>query len=263
MKKAFFFIVGIVIVNNFITADDFRLPPKIDLTRYISGNIKVNFPNIFSWGTRSDVRIWGWSRTGKIAISQEYIQPGYDNVKPHISRLEYYIIDLNKDEIVFECSWDSYNGMSYSDKPPQIFFDMSESGVKKLFDLQKVSISNANARHGIIYNQSVFLSFPVKNDNYTYSCRANFTTRMEDEGAGQTIDNYDVIVSRNDGKRKAIASVSLYDGDHNFFPNVNICGYFKSPYENRIVVVIAEELSGLGEGIIWKFNGCHLEAGFN
>jgi hypothetical protein len=267
--------------------DKLVLPSKVDLTQYIKENIKVEYPDIPSWGTRSDVRIWGWSKTGKIAFSQEYINPENEEdifvlsekdsdfsiniyvpsgkkklVPAHINRIEYYILDVINDEFVFDCSWNPFQGKDNED-PIKMIFYMSEKGIEELFNIQYESILEANNKHGIIYNKTELLAFPLKNNNLIYNCHVDFTYRMEDEGAGDTIDNYDIIVSRDDGKSKKITSGSLYDGDFNFWSNIHICGCLKSPYENRIVVIYAEECQGLGEGLFWGFSGCHLDVGFN
>ena len=46
--------------------------------------------------------------------------------------------------------------------------------------------------------------------------------------------------------------------------HVYVCGYFLSPFENRAMVVIAEEVwVHEGTELFYKFAGCHLGSGFN
>jgi hypothetical protein len=263
-------------IVNFTMADELILPPRIYLTQYIAGNItiKYNYLDMPSWGAQTDVRIWGWSRTGKIAFSKENIRPadvlsGTEMISARIEMLEYYILDLIKDEIVFECRWNSDNGMSYSSIPQQIFFDMSEKGIERMFNLQKETILSANMNHDIIYNQGTLLRFPFTHNNLAYNCRANTVyseINMDLSGFSpyivQTLTSYDIVLSRSDGRSKIIYSGSLGTGDMHHWQGMHICGYLRSPYENRIVVIVALERAGLGESLEYEFNGCHLDVGF-
>jgi hypothetical protein len=295
-------------IVNFTMADDLIFPPRINFTQYIAGNITISNPEASSGSTIDYVRIWGWSRTGKIAFSKEIIRPeeekvifvfshktdSYDDipndanygsygdgtydvyvpsgeteiVNAYMLYIEYFIIDLIEDEIVFQCSWDSH-GMGYSGEPPQqIFFDMSEEGIEKMFNLQKETILSANMNHDIIYNQVTLLRFPFTHNNLAYNCRADTVYKSEDMSTSQfgsnivqTISSYDIVVSRG-GISKIIYSGSLGTGSYSHWPNMHICGYFRSPYENRIAVIVALEYAGMGESLVFEFHGCHLDIGF-
>jgi hypothetical protein len=280
-------------IVNITMADDLILPVRINFTQYIAGNITISNPEASSGSSIDYVRIWGWSRTGKTAFSKEIIRPkeekeileysprnAYDGdpvlhgiptgeteiENAYMLYIEYFIIDLIEDEIVFQCSWDSH-GMGYSGKPPQqIFFDMSEEGIKRMFNLQKETILSANMDHDIIYNQVTLLRFPFTHNNLAYNSRADTVYKsenMDTSGFGsnivQTISSYDIVVSRSDGRSKIIYSGSLSTGSYSHWPNMHICGYLRSPYENRIAVIAALEYAGMGESLVFEFHGCHLD----
>ena len=246
MKKLIFSIIGMICVINLAAADDLVLPPKLDLMRYIAGDIKVDLNS--DYRAKSDIRIWGWSRTGKIAISEE------ETTVLGLQFIDYYILDLTNDEKVFSL-------LVYSHRwEEQFLSNISEQGIAVLYNLHKDAISNANARHGIIYSHASLLSFPLYHLSGgfydLYDCRANVYSVYP-------WLTYDIVIIRNQRRTKIINSNSIGESDTNYWVNMHICGYIMSPFENRIVVIAALERAGNGEGLVWEFVGCNLDVGFD
>jgi hypothetical protein len=200
-----------------VGSDNSALPAKLDLAGFIGK------------APSCDVRIWGWSNTGKMAFSKEYTS---DAAKKLGIKDGYYILDITTDKIVGETQ-------------------------------------AQNGAHGIVYGKTELLPFPLTQDGYRYDCRTDVKFKEIDmDLSGEkpdyvtTVDSYKIIVSRSDGKKKTITAETLEAGDMHLYTNVKVCGYVKSPYENRIVVIAAVERTGYEEQMEWKFNGCNLEAGF-
>jgi len=228
---------------HYLQAQELALPPRIDLFRYsasASGNLNMfEYPN---------ARIWGWSTNGKAAYSIER------NVDGRGGRIIHFVIaDLITDNTVFELIMDSFDYDTYGD----------DYSYEDLYHIYGPFISDALQAHNIVLGQTNdFMSFPFRRNNMTFNSQIIDIEYVRD-GAGmfeQAVSRYQVLVTA-DNRRKIIASLTPVSGVTGY---TYICGYFLSPFENRIMAVVAEEAWGYeGTRLNFRFIGCHLGVGFN
>jgi len=212
------------------------LPPKINLFQFNkkSYNSSYGYP---------DARIWGWSKDGKAAYS---IETDIDGRGGRI--INFVILNLITDEAVYELDIDSFN-----------FDDVDNETLYKIF---RIDILSAMKEHDITSELTPFLSFPFKRNNIEYNAHISDIEYKDDQNGfiDRIVSGYKVSVTANNGG-KIIDSSAPGRSITGF---VYVCGCFLSPFENRAMVVIAEE-SWVFEGteLFYKFAGCHLGAGFN
>ena len=224
---------------NVLWAQNFVLPPKVDLFQYsasISGYYLTGKP---------DIRIWGWSKDGKIAYSLESV--GSFSGIPTGS---FVIFDTISDKIIVELEPATDDYLSSED-----FYNNE----------YMTNISSAVKTHNIVTGQGYdFLRFPIRRNNMVYDCQiTDVAYGNHDYGFfdNRFVSDYNVVITAN-GRRKVIGNfVSSGTGPGVLY----ICGYFLSPFEERALVVVAEE-SYTFEGetsLKYRLNGCHLGVGFN
>jgi hypothetical protein len=239
------FFTFFLLVTSHLIAENIKLPPKIDPFQYlvpkgIIYNYSHPYNEIYLF---PDVRIWGWSSTGKVAYSIENIIEGKGGIL-----IQYTVLDTITDDIVFNLKMDSNDyGIDES----------NENIIEIIYTNEMEKIMNSMKYNNIIEQYSDFLSFPIKIGINEFNCYAKIENEIKPE-FWDTILRYEVIANRN-GKSKIIKTVLEVSA-----LSIYICGYFKSPFENRILVVIAEEQWGFeGKELSYNFSGCHLEIGFN
>jgi hypothetical protein len=233
-KLAFFSLIFLSV--HFLQAQQLALPEKIDFFRY---SVPVSY-HLYGF---PDTRIWGWSNNGKVAYSIES-----EDIAKGGQTIEFVIIDIISDMVVFELKIDS--------------FDHGEVEGETLYNLFGVSISNALQENGIVRQRTDFLRFPIIKNDTVYTCEIIDREYRRDNYNffDNNVSKYKVTVTAN-CRRKII---------NEFIPvneitrNIYVCGYILSPYENRALVVIAEEYWGFeGTELTFRFSGCHLGIGFN
>ena len=242
MKKLLFFYF-VFIGINILQAQVLNPPPRIDLFQYstsASGSLNMHeYPY---------ARMWGWSRDGKAAYS---IERAVDGRGGRI--IDFVILDLITDNIVFELRMDSFDHDDYD----------GDYSFEDLFLMYNHLIRDALQSNNIITGQSnEFLSFPFRRNNITYNSQIIDPGYTDDEYGmfERVVSRYSVLVTA-DNRRKVVASLIPVSSVTGY---TYICGYFLSPFENRIMVVTAEEAWGFeGTRLNFRFNGCHLGVGFN
>ena len=222
-----------------LTADDFDLPP---------GTYTEIGPR--SYWDNPIVRIWGWSKTGNVALSTELLTQRPSRV------INFIIQNLITDEIIFnldiEVNEDGYKSNGIIDgKNKTLELNITEMNVlPDLYEPVMPDIIKAMKNNGILEHQTVFLKFPFVINNFNYS--AYTKVKEENDSAGNV--KFDIIVKRN-GKEKIIKTAS------NFFREDQVIGYYKSPFENRALIVSGAAMSS--HVVTWRFSGCHLNLGFD
>ena len=177
------------------------------------------------------VRIWGWSASGKIAYSVEREMAGIGG-----QIIEFNVFNAVSDEIVSNFAIDSY-------------------------EQDRVSITNALRANNIVEGEISFEAFPIRRNNLEYVCSlTNITHSPDDYGFfNDNVSRYTVVVTAN-GKNKVVNTFSC----NALTRKVYICGYILSPFENRALIVLAEERFVFeGTEVFYVFAGCHLGTGFN
>jgi hypothetical protein len=214
---------------------EFVIPPEIDLFQYNDPARHQNY-------SFQSARIWGWSRDGKVAYSiegYEHDEAGYDS--------KLLIFDLITDSVLYTLYLDSYHHNLEGDA---------------LYHVYRYSIENAMRAYAIADIRTGFLPFPFRRNNLAYNASViDIKYGMYDDNGDDIniMQSYKVLVTA-DTRRKIIGTFTPKPGTH----RVHICGYFLSPFENRALVVAAEEWRWFrgSAGLRYLFSGCHLGAGF-
>ena len=177
------------------------------------------------------VRIWGWSASGKIAYSIEREMAGIGG-----QIIEFNVFDAVSDELVSNFALDSY-------------------------EQDRVSITNALRANNIAEGGISFEPFPIRRNNLEYTCSlANIEYSADNYGFfPDNVSKYSVVVTAN-GRNKVVTTFS----SGALTRKVYICGFILSPFENRALIVLAEERFVFeGTELFYVFAGCHLGTGFN
>jgi len=179
------------------------------------------------------LRIWGWSGNGKLAYSFE----GYINSESSY-QIDFIIFDFNINEVIF----------SLSGEPT---YDNDYLEGEELFNLLEDQIIDAFRTHEIIRQETEFLAFPITRNNIVYDVQIIDIEYGEDEHwmLGETMLKYTVLATVNN-ERKVIGNFTPY----RWLFDVHVCGYFLSPFENRALLIIAEDLGQYQHGgMIYRF----------
>jgi len=206
---------------------EFRIPPKT--------HIEIGPESMWN---NPDIRIWGWSKTGNVALSTE------DASGSGIDVVQFIIINLVTDEIVFKL-----NNDAIFDKLRNNELDDGYD-VLDFYKTEKSGIMAAMKNNSIEEHHTPFLAFPLVMDNFKYTAHTRVIEETEDE------KKFDIIVSRN-GKDKVINTAPIPA----YFNEDHVIGYYKSPFENRILIVSGATKTS--HNVSYRFIGCHLTVGFN
>ena len=213
MKLRLTFFVFVFLHIHFLWGQELVLPPRISvLQQYTSfGPVSIN------------VRVWGWSSNGTVAISTEY------SVVEGGQSINFLILDLNSNDALFQLWLNSFLAGDIE--------IMDEA----LYNANSTAIVDALQTHSIIKQETAFLQFPMTRNETVYDASIIDIEFEEDSLGDYSIATYAIVVTAND-RRTVIDNIRPFRAD-----SVFIRGYFLSPVENRIVIVITE-LSGFQHG---------------
>ena len=224
---------------HYLQAQELVFPPKINLfqhSRPVSQGQLYGFP---------DARIWGWSNNGKVAYSIETAVEGRGG-----QVIDFVILDTITDKALFELRMDSFDHGEDDDATGEA-----------LYRLYRADILNALNTHNIIQGAAVFFPFPINRNNTAYNANiAGIEYKSDEYGFfDRVVTKYNVTVTANNKTK----TISVFTPVRSVTANVYICGYFLSPFENRALVVTAEEAWVFeGTELFYRFAGCHLGVGF-
>ncbi|ULQ59296.1 hypothetical protein K7I13_12470 [Brucepastera parasyntrophica] len=240
------------------SAQDFRLPPSSDLFQYSvpEGSVygySQPYKRIYGF---PEVRIWGWSESGTVAYSVERFIEGRGGIV-----VSYIVFDLIEDKPLWILQMDS---IYYEDVNEPSFLFASFTDEKQdtsflyfTYDLRKQEIEEAFNKHGIIRHYiNDYYKLPIQFNDRIYYCTASIVYEEEPQFY-DFIRSYTITVETG-GKMKTVAEVEETDA-----LSLYLCGYFISPFENRAVIITAEERFGWeGSELFYFFVGCDLERRF-
>ena len=218
-----------------VQAQELVFPPKINLFQY---SRPVTQPRLYGF---PETRIWGWSKNGKVAYSIETMIDGRGG-----QVIEFVILNLISNKTVFALRMDS--------------FDHGEDDGatnEALYGLYRIPILNALNKQKIIRGEAEFLPFPIIKKDTTYNAGITYMKYKEDEYEffDRNVSRYAVTVTAN-GKTKTNITFTPV---RNETGHVYACGYFLSPFKNRVLVVVAEEAWVFeGTELFYRFAGCNL-----
>jgi len=211
------------------------LPPQINLIQH--SNFASSFHPV------RYARIWGWSTNGRVAYS---IEGGINSEAGY--QIDFVIFDLVANNTLFNLT--VFSGPAN---------DWLEGEV--LFYAYKTPILNALRTYEIIEQRTDFFPFPLIKNNIAYYANIVDVEYGEDEQwlLGDTILRYTLLITADAGKQTIDTFTPFL-----WLFDVDVCGYFLSPFENIILVIIAEDLGQyLHGGILYRFVGFHLEENFH
>jgi hypothetical protein len=176
------------------------------------------------------ITIHGWSKNGNIFYS--YVLPFYGRL--------YRIKNLIDDEVIWEAD----------------YYDFKRANFSKDFITGIVNRFNIELFTGIIGE------FPYKWNNNMYECFGANERRI----IGNEL-SIDIFIKMNENKQKKINSVSTKPAWllNNITDNLRY-RYIKSPFENRIaVIILIPQIHSEFDYLYYNIEilGCHLESGFN
>lgn len=195
------------------------------------------------------VRLWGWSEDGKAALSVT------SEVNGRGGTVVYYVVqDMVSDEILWTLEDDTFNweneGADVEGFEPDRIAALS-------YERHRTAVDEALKRYAIQAETNPFLPFPMEWNEWTYTPKVSVVKEKEPQFYDD-IASYTVSLARSNGKTKKIAFV-----DDTESRNVHVCGYSLSPFEDRIIVVVAEEQFVFeGTELFYSFVGCDLKKGF-
>jgi len=233
-------LLGLFFLNtHLLFPQELIFPPKIELSQY-------TVPQVY-FHDLPYARIWGWSREGKVAYSVTSITVAGQTV-------DFVILDLVTNNNVFELIMTQHNhGYAIRDED--------------LYNFYAIEILNALKIHNIINEQTDFLPFPFIIDSIKYNVQLVVEYQKDQRGLWpddiDVVMRYAVAVTAN-GRKRIVAN---FDALSNVFISVfsvYVAGYFLSPCESRVLVVVAERfwVHSMWE-LRYRFIGFNLDIGFN
>lgn len=216
---------------------DFAQPSKLSL----EGLIKRRFPEFYGKAFPQEQLITeefypiGWSKDGKFAY---YSEPGDEACGCYFAKLR--ILDLVSDKVLW--SFD-YNGFDHQEEDQK----NAPKAINDLWRANRKLFSDKLREHGITpQGRFALLLFPISRGGDRLSADLKIKENKEEDGAaygivGQATLN---LASRRNGKKIVF--------DHNYLKGSNavlplamkVLGYVKSPFEERVAVVMIEIYRG-------------------
>jgi hypothetical protein len=233
MKKLYFCFLLFVLMNiNSCEQGAFR-PATVDLLQYQEDK---------QLHSLSSVCMWGWSRNGKVAYTVEKEQDGRDG---YITAA--IIFDFVDNVVLWEQEIDSID-ITGNKETEAVDYDRFYENFKKIC-----------LENGIEFVQVEFKKLPIRHNNRTFNVAIEIIEEEENElRLLDRIDSYIVSVETQ-GKKKTVKEKNDVWAFH-----VLLCGYFISPYEDRVLIVTGERVLAFEDvDIDFYFIGCDLSYGFN
>lgn len=186
--------------------------------------------------------LYGFSKDSKVCYSTLTFIDGRGGCI-----IEYFIQDLISDEILWNIKDDS---LDWPDEGEGI-----NDAAEYSFRLKKEELENAVKKFLIIPAELEYLQFPTKEGIECYAQVKNLVQESDSQEYFLGKIGYKISAKKADGKSKTIASKDSAQAYNAF-----VCGYFKSPYENRAAVLYAtQEYVFEGSALFYKIAGCLLD----
>lgn len=207
----------------------------------------------FERPSHSAIKIWGWSKDGKVAYSDHLSHEG--------SVFRAYILDFIDDRVVWQ------DGLDFYSLHLNEAYEQSDNWFNNKFYLDFIDNFKAVcAQNRIEFVQTEFKGLPIRHNNQSVdiileknASTLDWQEREELFIVAGYYDNYKII-AENSGRRKTVHEkkfTTVYADD------VFVCGYFLSPFEDRALIVIGEFAHSFeGSDVTYHFAGCHLTLGF-
>jgi hypothetical protein len=180
----------------------------------------------------------GWSRIGYIAYA--YVYTTYEPPKQHVCFIT--IFNTVTDEVI-----DTFTNIIHYPNEFRDYYELDDMSFEEFWTNNKDGITRFLKKYDIVSFPNINLeSIDTLNQQYGLEV---VLVKAENE--------IRITIVNNTGKEKIVSTES-------FFRSVKVLGFYKSPFEERVVLYI-EGIGPIGPGIFgeyYKFIGCHLTAGF-
>ena len=189
---------------------------------------------------------WGETNDGfDLAFLKELFLEGKGGID-----LYFVVQDLVSDEILWELKAPSDDDYEYA--PGQ--------GLHERFIADYESQINGKlAEYGITVSPCSYERLP-----YTAADGRTFSVSIDDHDTGKlmydmfSVTSYSCIVTDGKGRSKKVIADKEFMG-----PEAFACGCIKSPYEDRLAIIVAEATFGFeGSDILFCIAGCDMKKGF-
>ena len=237
-----FFTSGYSLDINKINIDEYKISPQS--TFGLVGDKEGKELNIYK--ENNDIYILGWSKDGKMAyIENRSIEGrgGHD--------FYFIILDLVEDSVIYKQKKKWYDDDNYGDTPEKALT------FKQCIILFSNEINKQLNNFKIIVQPCKFQTLPVmdkKGNEVTFKIDI---LKKDIDKFNLMQMSYKIYVFKNN-KSKLVASVENKRSEY-----VKTTGFIKSPYEDRIALVVANaEYVFEGDEVFVNFYGCNLSVGF-
>ncbi len=180
----------------------------------------------------------GWSKTGKIAFIMNTYLDGVGG-----NRIDFIVQDTVTDEILYNNSsllYDEGDGSSIMD-------DYKE-------------MDRVLAQYKIILQAPDYMEPTKTNRDGPKGAAVWFgveASNVHEDEMGTTFLDYVCTAYTGDALKVVTSEKNAQCS------NVYVCGYLRSPYENRIALILGNTVRGFeGCDIAYKLSGCHMDVGF-
>ena len=202
-------------ISNF--QPTFNLDLKFNRELVFPPRINAVYRNTPFGPVSNSIMIWGWSTGGKVAFSTDNMMSEFS---PHSN---FVVLDLISNNVVFQSRMDFF----LSDVEANEIEDIA------IFESNKAVIMDALETYGIIEKHSELLQFPINRGDIVYDIQV-IDIERGDELLDHGILRYTLLITANN-ERKVIENIITPPVDE-----IAIVGYFLSPFEKRIAIVVAE-----------------------
>jgi hypothetical protein len=203
-----------------------------------------------------EVTVWGWSRDGKVAISQRLGNSSGANFG--IRRV--FIFDTVNDSVLWESKSDKLYGAD-SDGIYTAFIDNFHRVCRQQYAIviEQCHIETLRKIIDVFWNRYDY------EDYNRYYINIDVIPRNSTTGSSfsDTIESYSAYITSGSGLRKTLLTRRrnplLYDPL--LYENISIYGYCLGPDE-RVLIIIKGEWYYMDGGVGYDYTGCNLKVGF-
>lgn len=225
-----------------IIIDEYKISPQC--TSLLTEDNSVKTLDVYK--ENNSIYVLGWSRNGKMAyIENRSIEGrgGHD--------FYFTIIDLVEDTITYTLKKRWYDDDDYGDSPENAL-TFQECIKKYSFEINRQLNYNK-----ILLTPCLYQDFPIKDTNGNEITVYINILKKELGDFNLMYMSYEIYAKKNN-QAKIINTINNKKCEY-----VKPTGFIKSPYEDRIAIIIAnaEYVSG-GDEVFINFYGCNLSTGF-
>lgn len=204
----------------------------------LTEKVRAHFNENDIFNSFPDLYVLGFSIDGKIAWIEKVFNEGAG-----FESLVFTIQNIVTDENVYSIKTNS---------------EEINGSLETFVNLKKKEILSALQKYKINISDVTFKSFPSTIGD------AKFNVEITDyENDSEYFMEGSSVKYKCEATKEGVGKKTLYSKEDHYIYNAYVCGYLKSPYENRIVVIVAEECIGFeGKDIRFVFTGCDLTKGY-